>query len=367
MPMRRSRRARTEQRTTLRTRATIAGVVGLAVVIAAVLLLTDLLGPDEGDNGPEPLSANEVPTATPVPAASSADETETATAVEIPEVVGKTLAEAQVLFSTVGISVETEDDGSVAAEAVGDARTVLGQDPPAGTVMAAGMAVRLRVAAEPDTSTPGTTAGAVVVIDPGHQSRGDSTPEPVGPGADEKKPRVTGGTTGAVTRVPEYEVVLQISTNLKARLEAAGVTVLMTRATNDVNVSNSERAGIANDAGADLFIRIHADGNVDSGRTGIATLYPGENRWTKPIVAPSQRAAVLVQESVVAATGAESLGTVPRTDLSGFNWSRVPTVLVESGFMTNPVEDRLLSSPHYQDKLAEGMANGIIAFLNASR
>ncbi|MFU8890723.1 MAG: N-acetylmuramoyl-L-alanine amidase [Anaerosomatales bacterium] len=42
-------------------------------------------------------------------------------------------------------------------------------------------------------------------------------------------------------------------------------------------------------------------------------------------------------------------------------------MLLECGFMTNPVEDRLLSSPHYQDKLAEGMASGIIAFLNAER
>ncbi|MDF1541693.1 MAG: N-acetylmuramoyl-L-alanine amidase [Anaerosomatales bacterium] len=365
--MRRSRKARTERRRALRARGTIAGVVVLATALATVLLIASFLGSDEGDNGPEPLRASDLPAAAPAPPASGVDGTETANAVEVPDFVGKTLAEAEVLLSTAGIAVETEEDASVAADAVGDARTVLGQDPAAGTVMPAGMAVRLRVAAEPDASAPGVAAGAVVVIDPGHQSRGDSTPEPVGPGADESKPRVTGGTTGTFTRVPEYEVVLQISTNLKARLEAAGVTVVMTRTTNDVNVSISERAAIANDAGADLFVRVHADGNVDSGRTGIATLYPGENRWTTPIVARSRGAAGLVQESVIAATGAESLGTLPRTDLSGFNWSRVPTVLLECGFMTNPVEDRLLSSPHYQDKLAEGMANGIIAFLNAER
>ncbi|MFU8891641.1 MAG: N-acetylmuramoyl-L-alanine amidase, partial [Anaerosomatales bacterium] len=280
--MRRSRKARTERHNTARARASVLAAVALAVLVLAVLLMTDFFGPDEGDNGPQPLHA-EATDAQPAPAA-SAVETETANAIEVPEVVGKTLAEAHVLLSTAGVAVETKEDVSVAADAVGDARTVLDQDPPAGTVMPAGTAVRLRIAASPDASAPGIAAGAVVVIDPGHQSRGDSTPEPVGPGADESKPRVTGGTSGAVTRVPEYEVVLQISTNLKTRLEAAGVTVLMTRTTNDVNVSNSERAAIANDAGADLFVRVHADGNVDSGRAGIATLYPGENRWTKPIV-----------------------------------------------------------------------------------
>jgi len=50
-------------------------------------------------------------------------------------------------------------------------------------------------------------------------------------------------------------------------------------------------------------------------------------------------------------------------DLSGFNWSTVPTVLVECGFLSNPVEDRLLASPHYQDKLATGIADGVMAYL----
>ena len=364
MPMRRSQRTHSRHNPTVRVRARTVAGVALAVMIVLVLAAVGFLGPDETDGGPgsprppksSPASQTSV---TPTP-----DETVTASAVEVPDVVGKTLAEAQVLLSAIGVPVETDEDMTTPADAVGDARIVLGQDPSAGTVIGAGATVRVRVPAAPTAPGGGAAAGAIVVIDPGHQSRGDSTLEPVGPGADEKKPRVTGGTTGAVTRVPEYEVVLQISMNLKVRLEAAGITVLMTRTTNDVNVSNSERAAVANDAGADLFVRIHADGNVNSTHSGISTLYPGENRWTGPIAAPSHRAALLVQDAVIASTRAASLGTVPRTDLSGFNWSRVPTVLVECGFMTNLVEDRLLSSPHYQDKLAEGMATGIIAFLN---
>ncbi|MBE0417048.1 MAG: N-acetylmuramoyl-L-alanine amidase [Coriobacteriia bacterium] len=364
MLMRRSRRSHRRQHRTVRAHARIAAAVALAAVFTLVLAAFALSGTDVTAGRAGSPRATEPPLASQPAVAPTSEETDTARAVEVPQVVGKTLAEAQVLLSAIGVCVETEEDVAVPADAVGDARVVLGQNPPAGTVLGAGATVRLTVPAAPDTLGRDASAEAVVVIDPGHQSRGDSTPEPVGPGADERKPRVTGGTTGVVTRVPEYEVVLQISTNLKTRLERAGITVVMTRTTNDVNISNSERAAIANEAGADLFVRIHADGNVDSTQAGISTLYPGENRWTGLIAAPSHRAALFVHEAVVVSTGAASRGVVARTDLSGFNWSRVPTLLVECGFLSNPVEDRLLSSPHYQDKLAEGMASGIIAFLN---
>jgi N-acetylmuramoyl-L-alanine amidase len=151
--------------------------------------------------------------------------------------------------------------------------------------------------------------------------------------------------------------------NLKDRLEDAGLTVVMTRDSNDVNISNSERAIIANEVAADLFVRIHADGSPNPEVAGITTLYPGANTWTKGIAEESKRAADLVHAAVVGSTGAVSLGTVQRTDLTGFNWSEVPTVLVECGFMSNPVEDRLLASPHYQTKLATGMAVGILEYL----
>lgn len=294
--------------------------------------------------------------------AGAAQEASATASVEVPEVAGKTVGEARTLLEALGLAVEVR--GAQATEA-----TVTAQHPEAHALVPQGTAVVLvtgnvvRVLQDGGPTEPNHGGGFIVVIDPGHQSKGDQTPEPIGPGATETKARVTGGTSGVVTRIPEYEVVLQISTNLKARLEAAGVTVIMTRTTNDVNISNAERAAAANTANADLFVRVHADGSTDPSTAGISTLYPGANRWTGPIVDPSKRAAARVQEATVAATGATSRGTTARTDLSGFNWAKVPSVLVECGFMSNAVEDRLLSSPHYQDKLAEGMAQGIIAYL----
>lgn len=214
------------------------------------------------------------------------------------------------------------------------------------------------------TSTRAGSLG-IVVIDAGHQGKGDPTLEPVGPGASEKKARVTSGTSGVATRRAESEVTLEIALKLRDALQARGAKVVMVRTSQDVNISNAERAKIGNEANADLVVRLHCDGAEDRGRTGLSTLVPGRNRWTGPIVAESGIAGRFVHDAVIASTGATDRGVVPRTDLSGFNWSTRPSVLVEMGFMSNAAEDRKLSSAPYQAKLVTGIADGVVAFLEA--
>lgn len=205
--------------------------------------------------------------------------------------------------------------------------------------------------------------GIVVCIDPGHQRYGNNEPEPEGPGSNVSKPKVTSGTTGVATHKPEYALNLEVALLLRDKLAARGYKVVMTRESHDVDISNKERAEAANSASADLFLRIHADGSEAASANGISVLYPSEsNAYTQAIQPASQAAAREVLDGMIAATGAASRGTIARDDLSGFNWSTVPTVLVEMGFMTNPEEDRRLSDPTYQIKLAEGMAAGIDSY-----
>jgi len=218
-------------------------------------------------------------------------------------------------------------------------------------------------APDPEPTPPPITG--VVCIDPGHQARADSSQEPVGPGASETKPKVAGGTRGVATGIPESETVLAISLKLRDELEKRGITVVMVRETQDVNIANSERAAIANNANADLFLRLHCDGANSQSAHGLSTLVPASNRWTGPIVGPSRTAADIVHKAVVAATGAKDNGVVERSDLSGFNWATVPTILVEMGFMTNPAEDERLNDPAYQQRLAEGMAEGTVEYLRS--
>ena len=216
-------------------------------------------------------------------------------------------------------------------------------------------------------SKPKNGDGFTVCIDAGHQAHGDSSQEPIGPGASETKARVTDGTSGVSSGLAEYEVNLMVALKLRDYLESKGVDVVMVRETSDVNISNSERAAIANDAGADLFVRLHCDGAESSSSAGFSTLVPGYNDWTGPIVDESARAGEIVQCSAVEATGASDLGVVERTDLSGFNWCEVPTVLCEMGFMTNYDEDRRLATDEYQQLLAEGIGDGILGYLATTR
>jgi len=375
MPPRTRTARRASQRTRLRSPnalaagIALAAVLGLALVGAAVWGLT---------HQPEPMSAgaaasDSAPLSPPTSAiASSQTASVASTTVEVPSVAGLTLEDAELMLGAAGFGVQVVAKG--VATGTADASTVTEQDPGAGELVDQGVTVTLTVpkAAKPKliantAAKKPRESGLVVCIDPGHQAHGDSGPEPIGPGSSTMKPSVTGGATGVETRIPEYELALQIAMNLKARLESRGVKVVMTRTTNDVNLSNSERAAIANKASADLFVRVHCDGSPERDTVGFSTLFPAPNIWTKPISAPSRRAAALIQSSAVRATGAVDRGVIGRTDLSGFNYAKVASVLVECGFVSNPVEDRLLSSPHYQDKVAEGIADGAMAYLEGDR
>lgn len=292
--------------------------------------------------------------------------------VEVPGLIGMSMQDAEIVLRAAGLSVQVSGDDTATGSYGG--LWVISAKPPAGTILSVGDVVRIvlgeRLVGEAATRTLAPTtasrSGWVVCIDPGHQEHSSNDQEPIGPGSPETKDRVTGGATGVSTRIPEYELNLQISVALKKALEQRGVRVLMVRTTNDVDISNSERATFANRSDADLFVRIHCDGNTDQKLAGISTQYPKGNAWVRPIQDASYRSALAVQEAVITATGAIDRGTVPRSDLSGFNWCKVPTCLVECGFLSNPVEDKLLASPHYQDKLAEGMKNGIMAYLGGN-
>ncbi|MEI7815439.1 MAG: N-acetylmuramoyl-L-alanine amidase, partial [Coriobacteriia bacterium] len=195
-------------------------------------------------------------------------------------------------------------------------------------------------APSPAPSVATASGQFVVVIDPGHQARGNNTPEPIGPGSKSTKPAVSSGTAGTATKRDESLVNLEISLKIQKELEASGVKVIMVRTKQDVNITNSERATIANEANADLFLRIHCD-SAGSSVNGLLTMVPAKNTWTGPIVAPSAKAGKAIQSATLKTTGAHDRGIVSTSEMSGFNWSKVPAVIVEMGLMSNPAEDRL--------------------------
>jgi N-acetylmuramoyl-L-alanine amidase len=208
-------------------------------------------------------------------------------------------------------------------------------------------------------------APPTVVIDPGHDRFRNPGTEPIGPGSAQRKVKDGGGTRGVVSGVPEAVVNLQVSLLLHALLRRAGVRVVLTRTrTAGVSLGNVARARMANRARAALFLRVHADGSSRHSEHGTATLVPALRRgWTGDVYAASGRAGRLLQSELVRALGSRDGGVVERSDLTGFNWADVPAVLVEVGFLTNPAEDRLLTSAAYQGRAAAGLCRGVLRWL----
>ena len=211
-------------------------------------------------------------------------------------------------------------------------------------------------------------ARPVVVIDPGHDLRANLQTEPIGPGSATLKIKDGGGTHGVVSGTTEAQLNLAISLRVRALLERAGVRVVMTRTrTAGTSMGNIARAGIANRAGAALFLRIHADGSASRAARGTHTLYPALRAgWTDDIYARSRAAAKIVQRELVRALGFPDRGLQERSDFTGFNWADVPVVLVEVGFMTNPTEDRALATDGYRARAARGLCRGVLLFLGRS-
>lgn len=206
----------------------------------------------------------------------------------------------------------------------------------------------------------------LLVIDPGHQAHQNTAMEPSAPGSSELKMKVTSGTAGTYSG-SEYQLNLTVSKKLKKILQKKNYRVIMTRTTNDVNISNKERAEIANEAGADAFIRIHANSSTSASTSGIMTICPTKsNPYCQAVYKKSRRLSDSILKHMKQETGTMK-GRIWETDtMTGINWSRIPVTIIELGYQSNPAEDKKLASDSYQDKLVLGIAAGLDEYFHIS-
>ena len=205
----------------------------------------------------------------------------------------------------------------------------------------------------------------VIAIDAGHQRTGNSELEHIGPGASETKAKVSNGTRRVVGGLAEYQLTLQVALKLQEALEERRYEIVMVRTSDDVYISNSERATIANEAGTDVLIRIHAVGADNSSARGAMTICQiSSNPYNASLHNERKALSVAVLDNLASTTGCSKRKAWETDTMSGINWCQVLVTIIEMGFMTNMAEDVLMEDESYQWKMAEGIANGIDAYLN---
>lgn len=211
---------------------------------------------------------------------------------------------------------------------------------------------------------PAPNVYKTIVIDPGHAKHADLEKEKLSPNSDILKIKDGGGATGIVTKMPEYVLNFKIASYLREILQGYGYIVVMTKEDMNLSLGNIDRAIIGNKEKASLVVRVHADSSENSSADGATMLIPDPLSNTKYVADESKRCGNIILDTLVKEVNMKNRGLSPRSDMTGFNFSEVPVVLVEVGFLSNEREDRLLSTDQYQKRIAQALADGIKSSIN---
>lgn len=302
------------------------------------------------DSGnPEPTV---VPAETPVPT-------------EVPVTEEPDLKQYVITVDTVNLRQEPTTDSAIVVQVGKDTvLQLLYSDPDWSSVIYEGQSVYVKgefvtpYAQPVDTNQKG--AGKIIAIDPGYQANANTDGEPIGPDAQLMKYKISSGNVGVGTGKAESELNLEIALKLKAALEGFGYQVVMTRTSNDVNISNVERTEIANVANANAYICIQTNGSTDLEASGVSGVCPTINN---PYCASIYNSSYILTNALVNAisteTGAVNAGVWQTDTMTIINWSKVPVAVLKTGYMTNTNEEAQLITQEYQDKIVNGIVNGL--------
>ena len=257
----------------------------------------------------------------------------------------------RVAYSSSNASVATIDaDGVITAKAVG--RTTITVRAAAKTSVSAACTVFVVAPGS------GRLAGLVIGINPGHQKKTIYKKYPIAPGSKQKAYGCKVGAGGRWSRIPEYEVVLQIGLKLQKKLTDAGATVVMTRTSNNVSLTNIQRARILNKANVDVALQLHCNSNKNKSHHGCSGFVRSTGKWYKR----SKGIAKALTKAISANTGMANKGVKVHNKYMSLNWTTTPSVLLEMGYLSNKAEDKLLATDEFREKIAQGIFEGLCAY-----
>ncbi|MBR6173381.1 MAG: N-acetylmuramoyl-L-alanine amidase [Eubacterium sp.] len=203
----------------------------------------------------------------------------------------------------------------------------------------------------------------VVFIDPAKQIYADAGKEPLFPDSERPtKQKMTKGAIGTATGTFEYELTLNMAEQLKHELELRGYTVILSRVSSTISLSNAERAVAGNASEAEIMIRLAAQSSAEAGTNGIlGFVAPVDEEKAKYYQSCFYLANAMLTESCLL-TEQNRLGIIQTADMTFLNYARKPAAVIEMGFLSNEEEDRRLSDAEYQKLMVRGLANGIDSY-----
>lgn len=215
------------------------------------------------------------------------------------------------------------------------------------------------------------TEKIMVAIDASHQGAAAdlSEEEPVGPGSETMIKGFSEGTSGISTGLEENELNLEVAVKLKEILEERGYEVFMTREDADTQLSEVERAELVNASDAQILISLHANEGDDSSERGASVQAPSyENAYITDTdtIKKSNALADIVLQTYCDETGLASKGLYNVDSRAQINWSNIPVIVLEMGFMSNEEDDTYMAEDTNQQKMAEGIADGIDLYFGRS-
>jgi N-acetylmuramoyl-L-alanine amidase len=172
----------------------------------------------------------------------------------------------------------------------------------------------------------------------------------------------------------EKDLTLDVTQRTQKLLQQFGFKTVLTRS-DDTFISLPERAAIGNRIDNAIFVSVHFNHAYTGASTGVETFYaseklPPESAWTwvgffskpEPVTADNgETLAGFIQASMVMRTEATNRGIKSRP-LHVLRHTRCPAVLVECGFISNPLESRIIANAEYRDRLAKSIAEGVMSY-----